>query len=250
LLPGAADRAGARPTLADYNAAVVQVPPGATLPSATVLDERGTPHDVRNLISGPTVLVFADYTCRTLCGPTVAFVAAVLEKTGLRAGEQFRLIAVSFNPADTPASAVKMRQAHLGDSLAANGASDFLVARPPAIRAMTSALGYHYSYDRDSDQFVHPAATFVLDRRGRVVRVLDGVALSQEDMRLALVEASEGRVGTFRDQIRLICSAFDPVHGAYNLAVSRLLFASGAATVVTLGTGIGLLLLAGRRGRA
>jgi protein SCO1/2 len=77
--------------------------------------------------------------------------------------------------------------------------------------------------------------------------VLTGLGLSGADMRLALVEASAGKIGTVHDRIRLLCSAFDPAHGTYNLMVRRLLEFSAAVTVVLLGGGIGLLLLAGRR---
>jgi protein SCO1/2 len=66
-------------------------------------------------------------------------------------------------------------------------------------------------------------------------------------MRLALVEASEGRVGTLRDEVRLLCSHFDPIHGAYDVAVSRMLAVTGLATMLTLGGGIGILVLMGRR---
>ena len=78
-------------------------------------------------------------------------------------------------------------------------------------------------------------------------RVLTGLGLSGGDMRLALVEAGEGRVGTFGDQVRLLCSGFDPAHGTYNVVVSRVLAATGLATMLALGGLIGLLVLAGRR---
>jgi protein SCO1/2 len=86
-----------------------------------------------------------------------------------------------------------------------------------------------------------------LTARGRVARVLTGIGLSGDDMRLALVEAGEGRIGTVRDRIRLLCSGFDPAHGTYNVLVSRLLAATGAATLLALGGLLTVLFLMGRR---
>src|SRR5262249_51203274 len=97
------------------------------------------------------------------------------------------------------------------------------------------------------DQFVHPGAAYVLTPEGRVARVLTGLGISAGDLRLALVEAGHGRVGTLGDQVRLLCSGFDPAHGAYNLLVSRLLAPTAIAASRTLGSGIGLLWLMGRR---
>ena len=102
------------------------------------------------------------------------------------------------------------------------------------------ALGYRYAYDAEHDQFVHPGAAYVLRADGRVARVLTGIGLSGGDMRLALVEAGEGRIGTLGDQVRLLCSGFDPAHGTYNLMVSRMLAVAGARRrSLALGGGIG-----------
>jgi protein SCO1/2 len=199
------------------------------------------------LISLPSVLVFADYTCTTLCGPIVAFVASALEKSGLKAGSQYRLIVVGLDPKDDAATAAQIRRDHLGDATALNDAVTFLIADQAAVTRLTTALGYRYVYDAEHDQYAHPGAAYVLRADGHVSRVLTGLGLSGSDMRLALVEAGQGRIGTLGDQVRLLCSGFDPAHGAYNLAVSRILGTVALATILMLGGGIALLALAGRR---
>lgn len=232
----------------DYHDVDVSLPAQAALPrGVSVTDEAGHRRALGDLVLRPAVLVFADYTCRTLCGPVVAFVAGALEQSGLRAGEQFRLIVVGLDPKDTAADAERMRHDHLGGDAALNAATTFVMTDKAAIDRITSALGYRYVYDKEHDQFVHPGAAFVLQAGGRVARVLSGLGLSGDDMRLALVEASEGHVGTWRDHVRLLCSGFDPAHGTYNLVVSRVLAASALVTILVLGGGIGLLILAGRR---
>jgi protein SCO1 len=170
-----------------------------------------------------------------------------LQQTGLDAGTQFELLIVGLDPKDGAAAAAQMRRTHLADDPAIDGATHFVTADETTIKTLTAALGYRYRYDADDDQYVHPAAAYVLRADGAVARVLTGIGLSGDDMRLALVEAGEGRIGTFRDQIRLLCSSFDPAHGAYNVMVSRMLAATGLVTMLALGSGIGALLLMGRR---
>jgi len=231
----------------DYRVAGVAAPAGAAVPKSTVLiDEKGKERALGSLMTAPTVLVFADFTCRTLCGPTVAFVAAALEQSGLRANEHFRMLVIGLDPKDHVADAARMRRDQIGDSAVGN-ATTFFMADKSTIEALTSALGYRYRYDAEADQYVHPAAAFVLRADGKVSRVLTGVGLSGADMRLALIEAGEGHIGTLGDQVRLLCSAFDPAHGTYNLLISRVLAGAAMATIVLLGGGISCLALLGRR---
>jgi protein SCO1/2 len=232
----------------EYRAVGVSAPNGAALPLETmVVDGNGRRRALRTLIAQPTVLVFADYTCTTLCGPIVAFVASALGKSGLQPGRQFSLLVIGLDPRDTAADAAKMRREHLGDNPAVDSAAVFVRVAAPALQRLTTALGYRYIYDDEHDQFVHPGAAYVLRADGRVSRVLTGLGLSGGDMRLALVEAGEGRIGTLGDRIRLLCSGFDPTQGAYNVAVSRVLAATGIATILALAGLLGALMLMGRR---
>jgi protein SCO1/2 len=232
---------------ADYRDIGVSLPAGARVPrDAVVADGEHRRLTLEGLLTRPAVFLFADYTCRALCGPVVSLAGSALEQSGLVAGRDYRLIVMGLDPKDTDAEARAMR-AHLGDDVALQRATTFLTADAATIRRVAAALGYRYRYDSDNDQFAHPAAVYVLGAGGAVARVLTGLGLTGESMRLALVDAGKGKVGTFRDQVRLLCYGFDPVHGAYNLAVSRLLMAASATTLVALGGGIGFLLLTGRR---
>jgi protein SCO1/2 len=240
--------APARIAPADYHNAGVVVPPNAQLPlDAIVSDASGGQRRLRELISRITVLIFADYKCRTLCGPVVSFVASALEQSGLRAGDQFQLVVIGLDPNNAAADASNMRRSRIDPSSALFGASEFVTADQPTIRALTEALGYRYFRDAEEGSYIHPAAAYVLTTSGQVSRVLTGLGLTGADMRLALVEASAGEIGTVQDKVRLLCSAFDPAHGTYNLLVWRLLEFSAAVTVALMAGGIGLLLVAGRR---
>jgi protein SCO1 len=240
--------AGAAITPQAYRDVGVSLPADAAVPpGAMTRDEHGRLFDLAASISRPSVLVFADYTCTTLCGPIVAFAAGALEKSGLAPGIDFRLIVVGLDPKDTAADAARMRSDHLGGNVALGAATTFVTANQATVSRLAAALGYRYAYDEEHDQYVHPGAAYVLRADGRVSQVLTGLGLSPADMRLALVEAGEGRVGTIGDQVRLLCSGFDPAHGTYNLLVSRVLAATGLATILAIVGGIGLLILAGRR---
>jgi protein SCO1/2 len=235
----------------DYASVGVAPVVDAAVPlDATVIDGAGSPRTVNELItSRPTVLVFADYNCTTLCGPIVAFVAHALEQSGLRSGADFGLVVIGLDPKNSPADATRMRRVHLGDDSALAEAAIFVTADQPTVQRLAAALGYNYVYDQEHDQFVHPGAAYVLRPDGHVVRVLTGLGISGDDFRMALVESGEGRIGTLGDRVRLICSGFDPVHGGYNLMVSRLLAATGLATMLMLGGLVAILILP-RRNRS
>jgi protein SCO1 len=232
----------------DYaNVGIAPTPDAAVPLDATVIDGGGRSRVLDELIiSRPTVLVFADYNCTTLCGPIVSFVANALEQSGLRPGIDFGLIVIGLDPNDRPADAARMRRAHLGDDSPLAQAAVFVTAGRPTVQHLTAALGYRYAYDPEHDQFVHPGAAYVLRADGHVARVLTGLGISGDDVRMALVESSEGRIGTLGDKVRLICSGFDPVHGGYNFMVSRLLVAIGIATMMMLG-GLAAILILPRR---
>jgi len=242
-----AGSASARLTPEEYRMIGVTVPQNAAVPlDAVVTDEAGRDHALADDITRPTVLVFADYTCRMLCGPALAFVAAALDQSGLRAGAQFRLIVIGLDGRGSLTDIDRLRREHLRGRALEN-ATVFLRADAATSATLTNILGYRYRYDAEADQEIHPAAAFVLTADGKVSRVLTELGLSAQDLRLALVEAGQGRIGSLADQVRLLCSTFDPRRGTYTLAISRLLAGASGATIVLLAGGIGLLWRADRR---
>jgi protein SCO1/2 len=242
------DGAEAALTAAQLEAVAVTPTPDARVPADLVLtDERGAPQRLGDRIAGmPAILVFADFTCRTLCGPTLALTAGALEQSGLRSGRDYRLLVVGLDPKDGPAAAQAMKSAQVADPIAQ--ATIFLMADEAAVRTLADAVGYRYVYDPDNDQFAHPVGVFVLAPDGKVARILSGLALNGDDLRLALVEAGHGRIGTIADQIRLICYGFDPAMGVYTASVGRWLMLASAATMMALFGGIGIMALTPRPG--
>ena len=220
----------------------IRLPANAAIPLELRLQgEDGSPKPLRFWLGAtPSIWVLADYTCETLCGPVISIASDALGKSGLRPGKDFRLIVVGLDPKDTAADAASMRQARIGGEIAE--ASYVLRGDAGAITKLTEALGFKSVYDRDRDQFAHPAAAFVIAPDGRVARALPGLALEPASIRLAIVDAGNGTVGTLTDHIRLLCYGYDPASGTYTVAIGRLLAASGGATIAALILLITLLL--------
>lgn len=248
-LVGFAPEARAGLSTGELKAIAAAPAPNAALPLAlSFRDDAGQPRTLADALGGrPAVLIFADYTCHTLCGPILDFTAAALRQSGLRPGADFRLIVIGIDPKDGVATARAMRNERIGAGDPIAPAAVFLTGSEPEIRAVTAALGYRYAYDAAHDQYAHPAAAYVLDARGTVARVLSGVGLSGADMRLALVGAGNGHVGTFADRIRLLCYGYDPVRGIYTERITFFLELGALATIAALAGSIALMVAKTRR---
>ncbi|MFT8244732.1 hypothetical protein [Roseomonas sp. BN140053] len=248
LLLFAAPAARAALTPAELAAVELAPPPGAALPPALPLvDATGRAATPAQAMAGrPAVLVLADFTCVTLCGTALAMAAASLEETRLRPGADYHLLVLGLDPRDGPAEAAAMRGAQLGRSPLA-AAAVFLTGDAATLEAAQAAIGYRARYDAEHDQYAHPLGALVLTADGRVSRVLGGLQLDPDALRLALVEASAGTLGSLGERLRLLCYGFDPAHGVLNGLVKRALAAGTLVTLLALGAF--LLLLSRRRER-
>jgi protein SCO1 len=203
------------------------------------LDESGEPRTLGDALAGkPAILVFADYACHTLCGPILTFVAAALERSGLVAGADYRLVVIGLDPKAEPESARAAKAKRVGFDTALAAATVMLTGEEAAIGAATAALGYRYAYDAEHDQFAHPAAAFAVNSAGRVTRLLSALTLDGAGLRMALVEAGEGRVGSLGDRLRLLCYGFDPVRGLYTEQITLWLELAAIFTLLSMAVAI------------
>ncbi|HZL32026.1 MAG TPA: SCO family protein [Pseudolabrys sp.] len=226
----------------------VDAKPDAQLPLPLAFtDEHGNATTLGKAIDGkPSLVIFADFTCRNICGPVLAFAAGGLEKSGLTPNKDFRVVSIGLDPKDTLAQARAMKQSRIGDGALAD-ATVMLTGGDNAVRAATKAAGYHFVYDKENDQFAHPAIAFVVTGEGHITRELSGLGLSGSDLRLALVEAGQGKVGGIADRIRLLCYGFDAATGIYSASIGRIMSGLCIATIVLLAGFIALLALRARR---
>jgi protein SCO1/2 len=241
VLAGLAGPAAAGLTPKDLSQVGLAPPPGARAPlDATFTDAAdGRRLSLGQALAGrPALLMPLDYACRNVCAPMLAVAGTALSATGLAPGADYRLVTLGLNPRADAATARSMVAAQLGEGSLLAGAV-VLTGAPGPVEAVTQAVGYSYAYDRDTESYAHPAGALVLAGDGRVARVLSPLAMTARDLRLALVEAGEGRVGGLADRLVLLCYGYDPQTGVYTPLIRRVLAASGAATVA----GIALLVL-------
>jgi protein SCO1/2 len=251
LMPGAAVPAAAGFTTPQLSDVAAAPSPNAALPlDLGFVDEDGRPRTLAGALGAvPAVVVFADYTCHTLCGPILEFASAGLAKTGLRPATDYRLVVIGLDPKDSLAAARAMRAAHIDQDSPVARAAVFLSGREAAIRSATAAVGFRYAYDAEHDQFAHPAAVYVVDAAGRVARVLSAIGLDGGDLRLALVDAGHGAVGSIADRIHLLCYGYDPVRGIYTERVTFALEIAAGATLLVM-AGVIFAMFARERRRA
>jgi protein SCO1/2 len=189
----------------------------------------------------PAVLVLGYYHCPMLCSTVMDGVLESLRGIGV----DYDVIAVSIDPREAPADAARKYEAYSGLMDAGqSGRLHLLTGEQNAILDMTRATGFPYRYDAASGQFGHPAGFLIITPQGRISRYFPGVRFQARDVRLALVEASAGRVGSLADRLVLVCSHYDPRNGQYNLAVMQLARAVGGVTILGL---VGMVLVARRR---
>ena len=185
---------------------------------------------LRDAIDGrAALLLFVDYTCRTICGPALAITSGALAQTGLDPAK-YRLVVIGLDPKDSADNARAMAR-QIGDP-AVERVTTLLRGDAENVGRLTEALGYHYRYDAAVDQFAHPAGALVMTSDGLVSRTLSSLALNSRDLRLALVEAGAGRIGTLTDRLTLLCYGFDAAHGVYAPAIGRMLKLFAALTVI------------------
>lgn len=185
----------------------------------------------------PIVLSLVYFDCPALCTEVLNGELHTMQSISLNLGKDFEAITVSFEPKDSPALAKAKRDVYAGQ-YGRPGAADhwhFLTGEPTSIDALTKAVGFHYAYDSGSRQYAHAAAIMVLTGDGRIDRYFYGVQYPARDMRLGLVEASEGKIGTVTDHALLFCYQYDPATGKYGLIVMNVVRAAGGLTVLALG---------------
>jgi protein SCO1 len=186
----------------------------------------------------PVVLAFVYYQCPMLCSQTMNGISTALKVLPFTPGEDFDVVLVSFDPRDTPEAATAKKQAHLVHWSAQQTAPawHFLTGDEAAIRRVTAAAGFTYRWDERTGQFAHVSGLLVATPDGRLSRYFYGVEYSPKELRLALVESGEGRIGSAIDQLLLYCYHYNPQEGRYGVIVMNVVRLGGALTVVMLGT--------------
>jgi protein SCO1/2 len=196
----------------------------------------------------PVVLVLPFYRCPGICTAELNGMVDVFkdERLKFKIGRDFDVVTISINPKEGPDLATMKKREYL-DILSQPGAENgwhFLTGTEPSIRKVADDIGFRYKYNPINDQYAHPGGITILTPKGKVSRYFFGVGFSPKDMRLALTEAGQGRIGSVADTFVLACYHYDPQTGRYGLRIFRLMQVLGFATIFTVG---GFMFLAFRK---
>ena len=200
-------------------------------------DETGAAVRLGDLIHDrPVILNLAYYSCPMLCTEVMNGVLSVAQQLKFDLGREYDILTVSFDARETAELAAKKKANYLAQYARPGGEQGwrFLTGDEASIRALTDAVGFKFQYDAESDQFAHASGIVVLTPGGQVSHYFFGVYFSAPDLRMALVEASQGKIGSPIDQILLFCYHYDPVAGRYTATVMNLIRAVGLATLIAL----------------
>jgi len=186
----------------------------------------------------PVILTLVYYQCPMLCGLVLNGLVSALKPLSFDVGTQFDIVTVSIDPTETPAlaSAKKLTYLETYGRAGAEQGWHFLTGDARAIEALAAAVGFRYQYDAERKQYAHAAAIMVLTPAGRLARYFFGVEYAPRDLRLGLIEAADGRIGTPIDQVLLFCYQYDAAMGRYSAAVLNLVRLGGVLTLLALGT--------------
>jgi protein SCO1/2 len=189
---------------------------------ARFTDSSGKPVQLRDVLprTKPVLFTLVYYNCPLLCNLVINEQIRNMRELGLKLGEDYEAVTLSIDPKDTPVQSLERRRRHLQSMGQPETAPwHFLTGTEEEIRRVADAVGFKYAYDERTKQYVHPAVVHVLTPEGAMSRYLYGTSFRTQDMKLALVEAAGGRVGTSFDRVILTCFKYDTATRRYGFYV-------------------------------
>lgn len=223
---------------------------------AEFLDDHGRLVKLGDYFDGkkPVILTLVYYKCPMLCGLLLNGLVDSLKEVAWTPGDEFRVVTLSFDPLEHNTDLARLKKQNLlleyGRPQAEKGWS-FLTGRKEQITSVAEAVGFHYRWNRDREEWAHPSTLILCTPDGRVARYLGGVMYEPDVLRLSLVEASRGKIGSLWDKVFLTCFHYESGEGKYTPDVLAIMKVGGAATVLALGTLVfGLMRWESRRRRA
>ncbi len=214
---------------------------GAMLPlDVPLVDETGKVVTLQNYFHDerPVMLMFAYYQCPMLCNLVMNGVVQGIDSLSFAMGKDFQVVTVSIKPSETPelATAKKTNYMELLNRPANDPGWAFLTATEESSKRLADAAGFRYYYDAERGEYAHPAVVIVLSPEGKLTRYLYGIQFEEKDVKLALVEASDGKVGTTLDKLILYCYHYDPDAKGYVVLAGTIMKIGGLLILLFTGS--------------
>ncbi|HKW57061.1 MAG TPA: SCO family protein [Candidatus Acidoferrum sp.] len=204
-------------------------------------DETGRPVRLRDYFyQRPVVLALVYYGCPMLCDQLQQGLVGSLRMLSFNPGSDYEVVFVSFDPRETSDQAARKKASALAQFRRPETAVGwhFLTGSPDSIGALTKAANFRYRFDEKSRLFAHASGILLLTSDGRISRYFYGVEYPSRDMRLGLVDASAGRIGSPIDHVLLFCYQYDPSSARYSASVFKIVRLAGVLTILTIVAGI------------
>ena len=198
----------------------------------------------------PVIVAPVYYTCPMLCGMVLNGLVTSLKTLPFEAGVDYEVVVFSFDPEDGAEEATARKQSALARFGRDSGdrGFHFLTGDEQAIGRLTEAIGFRYA--KDGTEYAHTAGLVLATPDGRIARQLFGVEYAPRDMRLGLVEASEGKIGGLVEAVLLYCFHYDPQIGRYSAMTMNMVRLGGVVTLAALASFVLLMLWRERRAAA
>jgi protein SCO1/2 len=205
------------------------------------VDENGSDVQLRDYFKQkPVVLAFVYYGCPMLCNQVEQGVVGALRMLSFTPGRDYEVVFVSFDPRESPDMAAQKKKSALAHFRRPETAPGwhFLTGTKESIDAATKAADFRYSFDAKTNLFAHASGIMLLTPAGRISRYFYGVEYPGRDMRLGLVDASAGKIGTPIDHVLLFCYQYDPTSATYSASILKIIRLGGILTVLCIIVGI------------
>lgn len=207
---------------------------GETIPlDLSFLDETGKPVNLRSLVNKPTLLTLVYYRCPGICSPLMNGVSEVIDKMDMEPGKDFNIVTISFNPREDYIMAQGKKENYLNNMKKKIPAESwkFLTGDSLSIARITDAVGFRYQ--KQGEDYMHGAVLTILSQDGKIARYLYGTDFLPMDVKLAVIEASEGKSTPGINKLLKICYSYDPAGRKYVLNVTRI--AGGGMLILIAG---------------
>jgi protein SCO1/2 len=213
------------------------------------IDENGQPVHLQQYFGEkPVVLTLVYYQCPMLCSQVLNGLTSSLNVLKFNVGREFNVVTVSFDPRDTPATASDTKKRFLQRYRRPGSEQGwhFLTGKKDQIDALAQAVGFRYAWDPEIQQYAHASGIMLLTPDGHVAQYYYGIEYAPRDLKLGIIQTSQGKIGSLVDQMLLYCYHYDPSRGKYGAAIFNILRISALASVLVLG---GFMFLMFRRDR-